>query len=153
MRGQFRLLVAEDSSLDTLLLQRAFLEAGISIPLNFVADGEEAIEYLSGTGPYQDREAYPVPTILLLDLKMPRRDGFEVLGWIRRQPFLRRLVVVIFTSSDLDVDVNRAYDLGANSYLSKTDLGSLPGLLETWDDYWRKQNQFGDCVGNSEVKS
>ena len=100
----------------------------MSLPLHFVRDGEETMSYLKGAEPFGNRNEHPLPKVLLLDLKMPLRDGFEVLEWVRSQPGLRRMVVVVFTSSDLVSDVRRAFDLGANSYLVKPN--RLEGLEE-----------------------
>src|ERR1041385_8319073 len=113
------ILLAEDDINDVLLLERAFEKAGLRPSLRVVNDGEAAIEYLSGRGIYADRERFPVPFLLLLDLKMPGTDGFEVLQWLRNDPELKRLLVVVLTSSNLQADVDRAYELGANSYLVK----------------------------------
>ena len=113
------ILLAEDNEVDVLMTRRAFEKAGIVNPLEVVGDGEEAIAYLAGEGKYANREEYPLPVLLLLDLKMPRKNGLEVLSWIREQPTLRALRVVVLTTSDLYRDVNTAYQLGANSYLVK----------------------------------
>src|SRR5690348_7235194 len=113
------ILLAEDDPNDVMLLQRAFQKAGLRDRLKIVRDGEQAIDYLAGRGEYADREQFPQPFMLLLDLKMPGTDGFEVLQWVRAESSLKRLLVVVLTSSNLQADVDRAYDLGANSYLVK----------------------------------
>jgi len=113
------ILLAEDREDDIFLIRKAFREAYISNPLHVVRDGEEAISYLAGDGKYSNREEFPLPDLMLLDLKMPRVDGFEVLTWIRQQPSLAALRVVVLTSSDALRDVNRAYQLGANSFMVK----------------------------------
>jgi CheY-like chemotaxis protein len=113
------ILMAEDDDNDVFFLERAFKQAQISNPLQRVKDGEEAIAYLRGDGPYADREKFPLPTFMLLDLKMPRRNGFEVIAWTRQQPGIRRLPIAILTSSKEEPDINRAYDAGANTYLVK----------------------------------
>jgi CheY-like chemotaxis protein len=119
MPDQALILVIEDSSADILLVRRAFSQAKLTNPLQVVTNGEEAIAYLSGTGKYENRTEFPLPTLVLLDLKMPGIDGFEVLAWIRKNPNLRGLRVVVLTSSDDTKDVNRACQLGANSFLVK----------------------------------
>ena len=135
------MLVAEDNENDILLLRQAFIKANITVPLVFVRDGKEAIEYLKG-----DRTAKSFPQLLLLDLQMPKFNGFEVLAWIREQPDLKRLVVIMFTTSDLNEDINRAYDLGANSYLTKPmDFNALAALMEGIQKYWLKTNRCPDC--------
>ena len=140
------ILVAEDDSNDAFFLQRAFKKAGIATSLRFVRDGQEAIDYLSGEGLYADRAAHPKPDLLLLDLKMPRMNGFQVLEWVRHQPGLKRLPVIIFTSSYEDKDINHAYDLGANSYLIKPHSSEdLTGVAKKVKQYWVDTNQIPDA--------
>lgn len=114
----FRILLAEDDSNDILFVQRAFEKAGFGGSLVVVRDGEEATAYLAGRGKYRDREQYPLPALLLLDIKMPRRSGIEVLEWLRGQPECRDLRVVVLTSSRQAVSFQRVRELGA-SYLVK----------------------------------
>src|SRR3989442_7719191 len=111
------ILLAEDREDDILLIRRAFEKGGIRNPLFVVRDGEEVVSYLEGIGRYSNREEYPLPDLLLLDLKMPRMDGFDVLRWLRQQPGLGSLRVVVLTASDQIRDVNVAYRLGANSFM------------------------------------
>ena len=140
-------LLVEDDYNDVLLIQRAFRKANIQPSVSIVSDGDEAILYLQGQGKYSDRSRYPVPLLILLDLKLPRRSGLEVLAWIRQQPELRRLVVVVLTSSQEDSDLGQAYDLGANSYLVKpVDFHDLVGLVELIDAYWFKTNQVAQIA-------
>src|SRR6266487_3418278 len=119
MAASLKILVAEDLPDAVELLKLAFSRAGVAVPVSYVKNGEEAIWYLRGEGIFGNRADYPLPTMLLLDLKMPRLDGFGVLEWVRLQPELRRLVVVVFTSSNEQDDINRAFELGANSYIVK----------------------------------
>jgi CheY-like chemotaxis protein len=112
-------LLAEDNEHDVAMLQRAFSLAGIVAPLHVVENGEEAIAYLSGEGKYIRRDEFPLPDLLLVDLKMPRKDGFDVIEWVRGHPEFAALRVVVLTTSDCIRDVNRAYQLGANSFLTK----------------------------------
>ncbi|HYE61080.1 MAG TPA: response regulator [Phycisphaerales bacterium] len=132
------ILVAEDEEDDVLLIQRAFKKARVANPLHVVRDGQQAVEYLAGAGPYADRQANPMPVMLLLDLKMPRKNGHEVLEWIRAQPTpLRRLPVVVLTSSREAPDVNRAFELGASSYLLKpVSIDGLVQVIQTLNMYW-----------------
>ena len=146
--GGLSILVAEDLDGDVEILKRAFSKAGGDARLHFVRDGQEAIEYLR-----RDPNTHVLPAMLLLDLKMPRVSGFEVLEWLRKHPGLHRLVVVIFTSSDVPEDINRAYDLGANSYLVKPV--EFVGLVETAKhlrDYWLKLNRRGQPAGGKRGK-
>jgi len=136
------ILVADDDSDDVFLLQRAFSKAGINANLQFVRDGEEAICYLQSG----EHKKCPTPDLLLLDLKMPRIDGFSVLEWVRMQPGLKRLLVIVLTSSDARVDINRAYDLGANSYLVKPFSNEhLVKLVEYLQTYWLDINFAPEC--------
>ena len=141
------ILVADDSAEDAYILKRAFERAGMEAPIQFVRDGQELIDYLSGTHEFSDRKSHPMPRVVLLDLKMPKMDGFDVLRWLQKQPELRRLVVTVLSSSDETKDVNLAYDLGANSYVVKP--GSLTGytnIVEKLRDYWLEVNRPPDYV-------
>src|SRR5689334_9421673 len=142
MRDRLVLLV-EDDPADVRLIQRAFGKLQTSVPMTRLTNGDDAVAYLSGEAPYENRAAYPIPAVVLLDIKLPRRSGFEVLGWLRRQTSaLRRLPVVMLTSSKHSADVNRAYDLGANSYLAKPETPSdLDRLASEFNTYWLSLNQ------------
>src|SRR5213592_4005390 len=113
------ILLVEDDEADIFLLRRAFRDARIANPLIEVRDGQAAIQYLSGEGDYADRARYPIPFLILLDLRLPKLSGFEVIAWMRDQPQLANLIVVVLTASDHVPDVTKARDLGANSYLVK----------------------------------
>jgi CheY-like chemotaxis protein len=113
------ILVVDDNQDDVLLIQRAFKRAGVKHSIQSVPGGLEAIAYLSGEPPYRDRGVTPLPLMVLLDIRMIRVDGFEVLRWIRRHPAFARLPVIMLTSSDEISDVNTAYQLGATSFLVK----------------------------------
>jgi len=111
--------------------------------LKIIRDGEEAIAYLSGEGDFADRERFPRPFLLLLDLKMPGADGFEVLRWVRAEPETKRLLVVVLTSSNLQADVDRAYDLGANSYLVKpVSFDEMVNMIQRFEAYWSEINRI-----------
>jgi CheY-like chemotaxis protein len=130
-------LLAEDDENDFFFMERSFKQAQIANPLIRVRDGEEAMEYLRGDGIYADREKFPLPAIMLLDLKMPRRNGFEVISWLRSQPGLKRLPLVVLTSSREDPDINRAYELGANTYLVKpVKFEGLVEMMKALNFYW-----------------
>lgn len=141
LKNQF-ILLAEDDPNDVLLIQRAFQKAGMKDILKIARDGGQAIEYLAGQGAYSDRERFPFPYLLLLDLKMPGTDGFEVLHWLRGEPEMRRLLVVVLTSSNLQADVDRAYELGANSYLVKpVEFDEMVNLIQRFEAYWTEINR------------
>jgi len=142
MSAQKTILVADDDPNDIYLLKRAFLKAGIDVRIEFVQDGEQVIHYLE---PHKNHEDAPLPEMLILDLKMPRVNGFEVLDWIRHQPGLKRLLIVVLTSSDEPRDINRAYDLGANSYLVKPcGIEHLTSVAEYLYHYWMDLNRRPD---------
>ena len=131
------ILIVEDNPDDRILLQRAFRRARLANPVHMVTDGEEAVAYLLGEGRFADREANPFPVLVLLDLKIPRRSGLEVLQWMREHPTLRRLPVVVLTSSKEQSDINVAYDLGANTYLTKpVEFDALIELVSTLNLFW-----------------
>ena len=146
-------LLVEDDPADVRLIQRAFGKLQINVPITRLTNGDDAVAYLSGDAPYENRGAYPVPAVLLLDIKLPRRSGFEVLNWLRRQnSALRRLPVVMLTSSKHSADVNRAYDLGANSYLAKPQTpAELDQLALQFESYWLSLNQPPELHGSAGV--
>jgi CheY-like chemotaxis protein len=136
------ILLAEDDPNDVLLIGRAFQKAGLPNVLKIVSDGEQAINYLSGKGTYADRDQFPLPFLILLDLKMPGTDGFEVLQWVRHEEELKRLLIVVLTSSHLQEDVDRAYELGANSYLVKpVSFEEMVHMVQRFEAYWTEINR------------
>ncbi|MDB6111697.1 MAG: two-component system response regulator [Pedosphaera sp.] len=136
------ILHVDDDPGDTLLMQQACRKAEVSFQLHSVGDGETAIAYLNGAGAYSDRERYPLPALVLLDLKMPRKSGFDVLAWIRSEPPLKYLPVIIFTASNQEEDIRRAYEAGANSYLVKpVGIHTLIEMVKMIDGYWLGLNQ------------
>ena len=135
------ILVAEDDPTDAYFFERAFRRAGLPVTLHFVRDGQEVLDYLQGEGQFADRTRYPLPQLLLLDLKMPRLDGFDVLEWVRKQPGMSGVLIVIFSSSEEPRDINRAYGLGANSYLVKPhSMAELTALVGQFKKYWLEAN-------------
>jgi len=142
------ILLAEDDPNDVLSVQRAFQRNYVANPVQVVRDGEEALAYLSGQAPFADRERHPLPVLMLMDLKMPRKSGLEVLEWVRRQPGLKRLPIIVLTSSNQSPDINRAYELGANSYLVKpAGFDSLLDLVKNLDMYWLILNEKPELDG------
>jgi CheY-like chemotaxis protein len=113
------ILIAEDEDDEAFLLERALKKAAITNPIRRVKNGEQAIEYLAGAGSFADRGQYPLPLVVLLDLNMPKKSGFEVLAWIRAQPSLKALAVDILSGSGREEDIEKALQLGANLYLKK----------------------------------
>jgi len=140
--AQDTILLVEDNPRDILLIQRAFYKAGITNPLQVVSDGDAAVLYLSGVEPYSERRLYPLPALILLDLKLPRRSGAEVLIWLRQQPILKRLPVVILTASREYGDVNYLYDLGANAYMVKpVAFNNLVEIINIVNQHWLILNE------------
>ena len=129
------ILHVEDDPNDTLLFQHACRKAGVVFDLQAVSDGDQAIAYLRGGDGFSDRVKHPMPQLILLDLKMPRVSGFDVLAWLRSENSLKGVPVVVLTSSNHDADVKRAYDLGAKSYLVKpVGFEALVELVKTLPD-------------------
>lgn len=114
-----RLLLAEDESTDALILRMAFKQAGLPCSLVVVNDGQEAVDYLSGAPPYTDRSAHPLPTLLVLDLKMPRMNGFDVLTWLASRPAFKHLPAIVLSSSSDEHDIATARQMGASDYFVK----------------------------------
>ena len=129
-------LLVDDNEDDVFLMHRAFKKAEFTFPVQQARNGEEAIAYLKGEGVYSNREEYPVPSMMLLDLNMPKKNGFEVLAWIKTRPELQGLRVVVTTASTRPEDVTRAYDLGATSFLVKPSaLAELGAMVRTLRDF------------------
>ena len=141
------ILLVEDDANDVMLFRRAYHKCKLTNPLQVVGDGEAAQDYLAGSGKYADREAYPLPAMVLLDFKLPRKSGLEVLAWMRSQTGLKRLPVVALTSSRERADVNRAYDLCINSYLVKpVAFDNLLQLVKSLGLYWMILNENPDLA-------
>ncbi|MFO1497207.1 MAG: response regulator [Verrucomicrobiota bacterium] len=140
-------LYAEDDADDVFLMRRAFAAVAVQHPLEIVSDGRQAIDCLSAQNAFAARRADPLPCVVLLDLKLPEVPGLEVLRWIRQQPALRALPVVILSISQEPSDVVAAYELGANSFLVKPR-GSerLNALVRSLDEYWLRHNRTGHLI-------
>ena len=139
--NNIEILLVEDNDDDAFLMCRAFRKAHLLNPLVRARDGEDALAYLQGEGCYANRDRFPLPFLLLLDLHMPGMHGFDVLRWIRDQPELQGILIVVLTSSTLEPDINKAYELGANSYLTKpSNFDELVRLLGRIQGYWLMTN-------------
>jgi CheY-like chemotaxis protein len=137
MADEALVLLVEDDPNDASLIRRAFVQAKILNALQVVTSGEEAIEYLSGAGSYSNRAEYPLPELVLLDLRLRGIDGFEVLRWIRAQPGMRGMRVVVLSGSNSVWDVRKAYQSGANSFLVKpTDFDRFVEVSRALNGYW-----------------
>ncbi len=146
------ILLAEDEPNDVFLIKRAFQKAGFKSSVQVAEDGDVVVAYLSGQGQFSNREEYPLPVLMLLDLKLPRRSGLEVLMWLKQQPNLKRLPVIVLTSSSETSDINEAYDLGANSFLVKpVSFQTLVDMIKAIDLYWitlNKKPRITDSITN-----
>lgn len=137
------ILLVEDNEDDIFFMKRAIKSAAIENPLQVVTDGQQAIDYLEGTEKFSDRTQFPLPTLVLLDLKLPHKDGHEVLQWIREQPDFKTLAVIVLTTSRESIDIEKAYRLGANAYLVKPP--GAPELIEivkALKQFWLTHNEF-----------
>lgn len=144
----FVVLLVEDDPDHVLLIQRAFSKANLVNPLRIVRDGEDAVAYLAGKDVYADRTKNPLPSLILLDLKLPRKSGLEVLSWLRGEPNLKLTPVVVLSSSAEAADVERAYALGVNSYLLKpVNFGDLLEMVKSIGMYWMILNRTAGDPG------
>lgn len=136
------LLLVEDDENDVFFFQRAFRKTAFANPIQVARDGFEAIQYLGGEGEYANRARFPLPTLMVLDLNLPRRHGIDVLRWVRAHPELRSMVVVVLTSSSSDIDLSATYDLGVNSYLLKpAEPEQLLEMVQVMAGYWLVMNR------------
>jgi CheY-like chemotaxis protein len=145
------ILLAEDTEDDIFAIKMACRRAGFPHLLKIVTDGEMAIEYLDAKGRFADRIEYPFPSVIFLDINMPKLNGHEVLQWIRSQEAFAQLPVVMLTSSQLPNDIDRAYSLGVTSYLQKkANLGELGQAIRIVLKYWLELNILPDLAESSE---
>jgi len=140
---QHCILQVEDEEADIYLLQYVFKQADIQVPVKTVTDGQIAIDYLSGAGSYADRDLYPLPFLILLDVKLPKLSGLDVLHWMRQQSKLKRIVVIVFSSSAQPGDVQRAYEWGAHSFLQKpADMEHTLEIARLLKGWWLEHNRY-----------
>jgi len=134
------ILQVEDDPNDVVLLQHAMTKAGVANPIQVATDGRQAIDYLKGTGKFADRERFPLPCLVLLDLKLPYVMGLNVLKWIRQQPGVAPIVLLLTASAE-DADIATAYRLGANAFLTKPSKASkLEDMARAIKDFWLTHN-------------
>jgi len=137
INSNYTILLVEDEENDATLLKMALKKNNIPNPVQWVRDGLEAIAYLNGEGEFADRSKFSFPEVLIVDLKMPRMGGLELLSWIREHPEFKVIPTIIMTSSRLDVDIEKAYTLGANTYMIKpSSFDELARMTKLAHDYW-----------------
>ena len=144
-------LLVEDSEDDALIMRMACQRTGIPHTFRLVTDGEAAMAYLSAKGVYADRTAYPMPDLIFLDIRLPKRTGHEVLEWVRSQPEVRNLPVVVLTTSKESTDISRAYSLGVTSYLRKIpEVAEFGQAVRVILKYWLELNIASARVSRTE---
>ncbi|MDB6028341.1 MAG: response regulator with CheY-like receiver domain and winged-helix DNA-binding domain [Verrucomicrobiales bacterium] len=137
------ILLVEDNEDDVVFMRRAIKHAAVTESVQVVTDGQDAVDYLAGIGKFEDRRQYPMPRIVLLDLKLPRKGGLEVLQWIRSQPRLSRIIVLVLSTSRERSDIVKAYELGANAFLVKPPAyQQLAEMVEAIKIFWLGFNEF-----------
>ncbi len=139
MRDQnLKILLLEDEPHDVFFIKRALEQVAKGHVLRSVENGEEAIQYLRGEGQFADREAFPFPNLILTDLKMPRMNGFEFLEWIRHHQDCSVIPTIVLSSSAIESDVRRAYEIGANAYVRKpASMEDLVKMIKLTWEYWQ----------------
>ena len=149
MHRQCTILIVDDDENDIFFVKRAFTEINVHCAFHMLKNGQEVVDYLSGHGEHADRDKYPLPMMILMDLKMPIMDGFQVLAWLRNRAGLKVIPTIVFSSSDVPADITRAYELGANSFMTKSvTYDGLLLKLQTLNQYWLehcKHPQVGDA--------
>ena len=142
------ILLVDDDENDVVIMTMAMKKAGLSCLIRVARDGREAEDYLSGTGKFADRNEYPLPYLILMDLKLPRVLGLEVLKWLRDRPEYDAIIVLMLSSSPMPEDIRRAYRLRANAYLVKpSGLENLQLMAQAIKDFWYTQNQPAEVPG------
>ena len=137
MTNPIEILIADDDAEDRMLIIDALKESRLNNNLQYVEDGEELLQYLKNEGKYADKDKYPTPGIILLDLNMPRKDGREALKEIREDASLRKIPVIVLTTSKAEEDILRTYDLGVNSFITKpVSFSAMVEVMKTLNRYW-----------------
>lgn len=146
MKRDIRLMVVDDSDSDIFCLKRGFQKAGIEVRIHELSDGQSAIDYLSGSAPFADWAQCPLPNLMILDIRMPGLDGFDVLQWVRAQSGIGAMPIIMLSSSAEAEDVDKAHQWGANSYLVKPhSLSEFTRLAEGIERYWFQLSVFPTC--------
>ena len=139
MDRNLTILIAEDSQDDAFFLERAFRKIGLKNPVQILTDGAEVLDYLKAQGKYENRTEFPFPSVMFIDIKMPRVSGFEVLQWLKDHQECKVIPTIVFSSSEQPEDIERAYQLGANAYFVKPNsTEQLADLLRSAYDFWSR---------------
>jgi CheY-like chemotaxis protein len=147
------ILLVEDDAGDAALIRHAFEKNGVLNPIQHVSSGDTALAFLAGVNEYADRITYPLPVLILLDLKLPGMSGLELLRWLRTQRDIRRIPVVVLTTDDHPQTVNSAYDAGANSYLVKPgDRSHVIAMVKQVQQYWLRLNESPRLLMRAEAE-
>ena len=153
MYRQCTILIADDDENDIFFAKRAFSDINVHCTFQILKNGQEVVDYLDGANEYADRQKYPLPMLILMDLQMPIMDGFQVLAWLRSREGIKVIPTIIFSSSDQPTEITRAYELGANSFMTKSvTYDGLLIKLQTLSQYWLehcKHPQVADACGSN----
>jgi CheY-like chemotaxis protein len=148
------ILIIEDDPNDVLFLQLAFKKAGITNPVQIAKDGREALKYLFGEGSFSDRERFPIPYLVFLDLKLPQVPGLEVLKTVREKPEFNSTVIIVLTSSSDPRDIDASYQHGANAYLVKpSGIDALTATMQSVKEFWLGKNQMASVFSGQSRSS
>jgi CheY-like chemotaxis protein len=154
MHRQCTILIVDDDENDIFFVKRAFTDINVHCTFQVMKNGQDVVDYLGGAGEFADRQKYPLPMMILMDLKMPIMDGFQVLSWLRACDGIKVIPTIVFSSSDLPQDITRAYELGANSFMTKSvTYDGLLLKLQTLSQYWLEHCKHPQVANSDAAKA
>lgn len=154
MQRQCTILIVDDDENDIFFVKRAFTDINVHCAFQVMKNGQDVVDYLGGVGEFADRQKYSLPMMILMDLKMPIMDGFQVLAWLRARDGIKVIPTIIFSSSDLPQDITRAYELGANSFMTKSvTYDGLLLKLQTLSQYWLEHCKHPQVAESDSAKA